>query len=84
MFLTGLVLLPPLKNGPKNTRGPDRVENHRKIVPGIELTVRYQHTIERAGSYPNSNRRPIISDVSLVRYANRLAASAGRYIGHHH
>ena len=66
--LTGLVLLPPLKNGPKpDTRGPDRVGNHRKIMPGIELAAKYQHTLERTSSYPNSNRRPIVSDVSLVR-----------------
>ena len=52
MFLTGLVLLSPLKNGPKNTRGPDRVENHRKIVPGIELAERHRSAVERANAYP--------------------------------
>ena len=65
---TELVLLPPLKNGPKkDTRGPDRVENHCKIVPGIELATRYQQTLERASSYPKSNQTPFVSDVSLVR-----------------
>ena len=58
----------PLKNGPKqDARGPDRVEIHRKIMPGIKLAARYQHALDHVGSYPNSNRRPIVSDVSLVR-----------------
>ena len=66
--LTGLVLLPPLKNGPKkDTRGRKCVVNHRKIVPGIKPAAKYQHTLERAGSYPISSRRPTVSDVSLVR-----------------
>ena len=66
--LTGLVLLPPLKNGPKkDTHGPDRIENRRKIMPGIEPAARYQLALERASSYPNSNQRPIVSDVSLYR-----------------
>ena len=67
-LLTGLVLLPPLKNGPKkDTHGPDRVENRSEIVPGIELTARLWHALERASSYPNSNRQSIVRDVSLVR-----------------
>ena len=36
--------------------------------------MRNQRTLERADSYPNPNRRPIVSDLSLFCYANRLAA----------
>ena len=50
------------------SRGSANVENHRKVVPGIELAAKHEHTLERAGSYPNSNRRRIVSDVSLFRY----------------
>ena len=67
--------MPPLKNGPKTMLfGPTNVENTREIGPGIELAARHWHTHERAGSYPNSNRRRIVSDLSLFRYIMRLLA----------
>ena len=63
-----MLLPPPLKNEPKkDTRGPDRVENQREIVPGTELAERQQRALERAIAYPNSNRQLIVSGVSLVR-----------------
>ena len=66
--LTGLLLLQPFKKRTKNdARGPYRVEIYRKIVPGLELTAKYQRALERAGYYPNSNRRPTVSDSSLFR-----------------
>ena len=66
--LTGLLLLHPLKKRTKNdARGPDRVEIYRKIVPGLELTAKRQRTLDRAGSYPNLNNRPVVSDASLFR-----------------
>ena len=34
----------------------------------IELAAKHEHTLEHAGSYPNPNRRRIVSDVSLFRY----------------
>ena len=49
-------------------RGSVNVENHREIVSGIELAAKHEHTLEHAGSYPNSNRQRIVSDVSLFRY----------------
>ena len=65
-YLTGLLLLHPLKKRTKNdARGLDRVEIYREIVPELELTARHQHTLERVGYYPNSNQRPIVSDRSL-------------------
>ena len=60
------MLLDPLKKRTQNdARERGRVEIYREIVPGIELVVRCQRTLERAGSYPNPNRRPIVSDLSL-------------------
>ena len=53
---------------PKNeARGRDRVEIYHEIVPGIELAAKHQRAVERAGSYPNSNRRPIVSNRLLFR-----------------
>ena len=63
--LTGLRLLHPLKKNQKDARGPDRVEIYREIMPGLELAAKRQRTIERAGAYPNSKHRPIVSDRSL-------------------
>ena len=63
-----------------DARGRDRVEIYREIVSGIELAARDQRTLERAGSYPNFNRRTIVSDRSLFRSVDRLATDAGRYI----
>ena len=80
-FETGLLLLHSLKKRSKNdARGPDRVEIYRKNVTGIELAAKHQRTLERAGSYLNSNRRHIVSDRSLFRSVDRLATDAGRYI----
>ena len=45
-----------------------------EIEPGFELAGRHQRTLERAGSYPNSNRRPIVSDSSLFRQVMQLLA----------
>ena len=68
LVLKGLLLLHSLKKRTKNdTRGPDRVEIYHEIVLGLELAARHHRTLERAGSYPNSNRRPIVSDCSLFR-----------------
>ena len=62
------MLLDPLEKRTKNdARGRARVEIYCEIVPGIELAARYQRTLERAGFYPNPNRRPIVSDLSLFR-----------------
>ena len=66
--LTGLLLLHPLKKRTKNDApGRDRVDIYREIVTGLELEARHQRTLERAGSYPNSNRRPVVSDRLLFR-----------------
>ena len=81
--LTGLLLLDPLKKRTQNDAlGRDRVEIYRKTVPGIELAARNQRTIKCAGSYLKPNRQPIVSNLLLFRYVNRLAAPTGRYIGH--
>ena len=55
--------------------GGARVGIYREIVPGFKLTARYRRALERAGSYPNPNRRPIVSDLSLFCYVNRLLAA---------
>ena len=66
--LPGLLLLHPLEKMTKSdARGPDRVEIYREIVPGLELAANRQRALDRAGSYPNSNHRPVVSDVSLFR-----------------
>ena len=49
-------------------RGSANVENYHKIVPGIELTAKHEDPLEHTGRYPNSNRRRIVSDVSLFHY----------------
>ena len=69
---------PPLKRTKNDTRGSARIEIHREIAPGIELAARHQHTLERVGSYPNSNGRRIVSDLPLLL----RHAIAGQYIGH--
>ena len=51
------------------SRGSANVENHRKIVPGIELAAKHEDALEHTGCYPNLNPRRIVSDVSLFRYA---------------
>ena len=48
-----------------DARGRDRVKIYREIVLGIKVAARNQRTLERAGSYPNPNRRPIVSDLLL-------------------
>ena len=41
--LTGMVLSGPQKKGPKTmSRGSANVENHRKVVPGIELAAKHE------------------------------------------
>ena len=41
-------------------------------MSGFELAARNQRTLERDGYYPNPNRRPIVSDLSLFRYIGQL------------
>ena len=73
--LTGLVLLPPLKNGPKTMLfGPASVENTREFGPGMEPAASLERTHEHAGIYPNSNPPRIVSDLLLFRYVIRLLA----------
>ena len=43
-------------------------------MAGLELAARHQRTLERANSYPNPNRRPLVSNLSLFRYVMRLLA----------
>ena len=50
-----------------DARGRDRVEKYREIVAGLKLAAKHQRTLERVGSYQNSNRRPIVSNRSLFR-----------------
>ena len=50
-------------------RGSANVENYRKIVPGIELAAKHEDPPEHTGRYPYSNRRRVVSDVSVFRYA---------------
>ena len=66
-LLTGLLLLHPLKKDQNDAPGRDRVEKYCEIVTGLELAARHQRTLERAGSCPNSNRPPLVSDRSLFR-----------------
>ena len=63
--LTGLLLVDPLKRTKNDAFGRGRVGIYRKIIPGIELAARNKRTLERAGSYPNQNRRPIVSNRAL-------------------
>ena len=69
-------IAPPLKKDQNDARGSARVKTHREIAPGIEVVARYQYTLERAGSYPNSNQRPVVGDHSQFRKVNWLAAVA--------
>ena len=64
----------PLKRTKNDARGRDRVEIYREIVAGLEPTASHQRALERAGTYPNSNRRPTVSDPSLLRLVKRLLA----------
>ena len=65
---------PPKKRTKNDARGRDRVEINREIVAGLELTAKHQRASEHAGYYPNSNRRPTVSDPSLFRSVMRLLA----------
>ena len=70
-----ITAIAPAKKRTKNDAcGRDRVEIYREIMAGLELAARHQRTLERAGSYPNSNRRPFVSDRSLFHYVKRLLA----------
>ena len=49
VVLTGLVLLHPLKKGPKTMpRGRDGVEKYRKIEPGLELVAKHERALDLA------------------------------------
>ena len=67
-------IAPPEKRTKNDVFGSANVENTRENGPGFELAARHQHTHERVGRYPNSNRRRIVSDLSLFRYVMRLLA----------
>ena len=57
-----------------------RVEIYRKIMAGLEPVAKHQRALERAGSYPNLNRRRPVSGPSLSHSVNRLVEYRRPYI----
>ena len=79
-----LCITPPKKRTKNDTFTRNRVEIIDTNQPGDRTRGDDQRTLERAGYYPNSNRRHTVSDFSLFRCVNRLADIEGQYIGHYH